>query len=139
MVIDDLVFPVISMSGRLMVSARSVGELARGTRTGIKSGYFKKLIVIDSKGNRIRISGATPRGLGNPLLLLGWLIGFPLPLRLQVADLLPSLDLDQFKEAVSNQIDRDRGFWNSVAIGADGLKKRVQDAPSFGEIILLFV
>ena len=137
MTIEDLRFPVVSLSGRTMVSARSERELARGTRTGVKTGYFKKVIVIDSRGNRLKFSGARPQGLANPLLLLAWFMGFPLTLHLENAEVLPPIELGEFKESICAQIDRDRGFWSSVGVGATGLKERVRTAVCFEDVIRL--
>jgi len=138
MTVAELSYPVVALSGATTVAARSYRELTRATRTGMRSGYFKKLTIIDCQGQRIRVAGACPKGLNSPLVLLGWFIGFPVVIDLQGLEALSPLDLDQLKSVLCHQIDRDRMFWESVAVGAAGLKARVRSASSFEDAILLF-
>lgn len=138
MTINDLSYPVVSISGKTMAAFPSEQEFARGTRTAVASGYFNGIVVIDSNGNRRKLSTAKPLGSTNPLVLLAWFLGFPVALVFSTIEVLPPITLLEFKDVVRSQINRDRGFWNSVGVGVTGLGERVREASTFQEVISIF-
>jgi len=134
---DDLDYPVICCSGRIIAAVPSSKELRRGTRTGVRSGYFDSLIVVDCVGSRIRIEGARPQGLSNPLVALGWIIGFPVTLAFKEIEILPPISLEDLKKEVQDCVSRDQKFW-SEAGGAGSIVNAANGKEDFRSLIEFF-
>jgi hypothetical protein len=98
----------------------------------LRSSYFKKFYVVDSKGNGYRLKSVTKIGYLPPFL--GWFIGdvrinleFEKPVR---------IDLNELKDHVLRVINGDIDYWDStVGRDVEDLKTSIRNAKSTKELI----
>lgn len=62
---NQLCYPVLRLSKGMIFPARNIDELDRCKMTALRSGFFNGLVLIDSDGRKLRVSGARKlRGVG---------------------------------------------------------------------------
>lgn len=62
---DLLRYPVLEFSKGMVFPARSKRELEQCTKPALRNGFFKDLLLIDSRGKSLKIAGARKlRGVG---------------------------------------------------------------------------
>ena len=128
--VASIVFPALTFNQGWVEVAQSTEEFRRGSRLGIKSGAFKKLLLVDSRGNAFRVEDVRkirtllPRfrvgdfleyAFGNPR----WEVKF-----IFVPGDPPHISLEQLKLLLRDSFKKQRGFWAEM-LDFDGLQSLI--------------
>lgn len=133
--IEKLKFPVVSLQSPGMVEVfRNKDELGICSRTALKKGYFKGLLLIDSNGMQFKVISANKIGYIGPFFGFNIFLNQKLKVELKFSDKIDKISLDEFRKRVVKTFNQDRFFWES---GGDfnELISLVNKTPTISEII----
>lgn len=108
----DIVFPAIGIDGwSFTFSIRDEQDLVLCTRRGIRKGFYKNLIVLDSRSQLFIIKNISIIGYA-PWRY--WLSMFDIGVRVKLEMTEPEIiSLDKFKEMIIDRMKNKRDLWES--------------------------
>jgi hypothetical protein len=133
--INELNFPVICFSQNVIRMEKSSDSLTTCSKTALRNGYFENLLIIDSKGVALRITGA------KKLHGVGLFSGYNLFLNQRIKVELVSngeavqISTPELKQKVLNSF-RNRHGWSSRG-DFESLRNSIVNASSITEIITM--
>jgi len=126
-------FPVICFYGDLLRIRETYDELTRTTTAGLKNGYFRNLLIVDSEGQSIKMADAHKlHGVG-PFFGYNMFLNQRIRVALDMSGRPFTSSLTEVKKMVLNSFR----CWNgwSSRDDFDELKGSVENARSIPEII----
>jgi hypothetical protein len=129
---DLLRYPVLEFSKGMLFPARGIEELEQCTKPALRSGFFDDLLLIDSGGRSLRISGARKvRGVG-PFFGFNIFLNQRIQVTLTVSEPEQVLGVEEVRRLVLGAIQGEHE-WNSAS-DFDELVAIVARAQSISEI-----
>jgi hypothetical protein len=124
-------YPVLCLSQGIFDLARNEEELTICTRSALKTDYFKKMLIVDSRGIGRRVTGATKlRGVG---VLWGYnfLLQQRIRVKLECSDEPFQVEVGELRARVLKALKQ---WWTGLPNFPEVLR-RVKDAESVREVI----
>ncbi len=129
---DSLRYPVLEFSKGMVFPARSVEDLEQCTKRALRNGFFKDLLLIDSGGKSLKITGAKKlRGVG-PFFGFNVFLNQRIQVALTASGPEQIVGVEQVRRLVLGAI-RGKQEWNSME-HSDELVAIVDRAQSISEI-----
>lgn len=129
---DLLRYPVLEFSKGMVFAARSVEELEQCTKPALRNGFFNDLLLIDSDGKALKITGARKlRGVG-PFFGFNIFLNQKILVTLIASGLESIVSVEEVRRLVISAI-RGKQEWDSTE-DSDELVAVVSRAQSISEI-----
>jgi hypothetical protein len=131
--LSKLTFPLLCVRGELIRVRTSLDALTTTTKAGLKNGYFRGLVLVDSRGQAVPIKDAHKlRGVG---LFWGYnvFLNQRIKVELELSGEPFTVSLNEVKEMVRKSFQRWHGW--STRDDFEELKAAVESARSISEII----
>lgn len=128
----DIVFPAIGISQWSEVfGIRNERDIVLCTRRGVRKGYYKNLVILDSQCRSFTVRNATIIGYA-PLRysLSVFDIGVKVELEMTKPEIL---SLDKYKELILSEMKKQRDFWESGG-SLEIFSNPIRKATTAGEI-----
>lgn len=132
---DKIKYPVVAfLKGRGIHFARNEADLTICSSRGLNSGFYDGLNLIDSEGSSFVVLGAKKVGYFGFLWGLSLTYGQRIQVELNITESSKGLTIDDLKQKILFNLEKDRHFWNSGGDFND-LKNIIKTENSFKEII----
>jgi hypothetical protein len=135
--VSAIEFPIIEFSQGQVLGETSQEGLTTCSSRGLKSGWFKKLYLIDSACRGYPVEKVEKVGYANPFFGLSLMYGRRYRIDLQLGP-AEQHDLGEVKRRVVKAMERNRSFWES-GYSLEELKQKVGAAESVADIVALLV
>lgn len=110
MEVNQLKFPAITNKGGIIEFVRSIEDLETCSYPAYKNHYYSGLELIDSEGNKVKISDATAI---DSVGVFGFLKK-KIKVRLSLIDEGERISLEEFKDMMRNMVSSDNSLWEST-------------------------
>src|SRR5262249_9450293 len=139
---ESLRFPALSFSQGMILAIDSLDRINQCTRLGFKSGFYKKLLLVDSDSRKFQVVDARKVrtilnfGLksGGLIDLLGGNPRYQIELIFSPASKVP---LAEVKELIADSFKKQRYSWEEMT-DLDEFREKIARAESLSDIFLIF-
>ena len=137
-----LAFPVLTFSQNLVNRRESISELTRGTKRGLKNGYYDALFLVDEQGRRFNVTGARrlrilpPTNFGD---ILGFIEGNPrYEVELMFAPGPPTtISLDDTRKLIFDSFQKEKNLWEAM-VDFEEFQNKIAAATSLQQVFFIF-
>lgn len=132
-----IIFPALVFCRGHLSFAPDPDFLTRSHKIALRKGLFRDSFIIDSGGMKYLVKDVREREGIPPFW--GWRLLSVREIRVDLTfDDGRQLNPEELKQLVCQAIDKANDFWDSRVEGVEGIKRRVQAANGFDEIIEVF-
>jgi hypothetical protein len=124
-------FPVLGLSRGHLIAFRDLDALTTCGEAGLKSGFFKDLVLLDAEGNKYKVTGTRNLGAAGPFGGFRLLRSRKIRIDLDLAA-PEKLSLEEAKQWVSNVLSA------TDAIDVDATRDKFRRSQTYADIVKLF-